>query len=650
MGGPPQPPSPPASPWLPPGGILEPPQNVPAVGPGPLCAGESHQLRACLLQSCPPGQPSLPALQCAALDEREFLGRRFRWEPFLDAADGCGAARGARGCELNCRPVGHRFYVRHAEPLNDGAPCAGGICAHGRCLLPRCDGVLASGAVPAASCHLHAGNFSGRPDSPGYHKVLEIPPGATRLRVAQLGPSRNHLVLRSPTGDPLLNGGGVAGPPGHYEAAGTIFEYRRAGPGAPETLSAPGPTTEPLDVYVLFQQDNPGFTWQFFLATDGPDAAPTQPGPVSTVAPDAGPVAPVTPSASEAAPPPVAGASGREVPLQHHNRGHRDSDSGGDHGQGYGYDRDLNHNRGHNHSHDHDHDHSWRAGAWSPCSGSCGVGTQQRDVRCHLRGHPAPAARCASRLPPAATRSCPLPACGRWEVQSPWSTCSVPCGQGQRSRAVRCVSTQGPMHSEAACPPPRPPARQPCNMGPCARLWLHSDWSDTCPLVCGPGEQRRTVLCLAGPSPGACEGPRPPATRPCHQMPCGHAHHWFTGPWSPCSAECGPGEQHRDVLCVGRRGARVAVAATAACEGQPRPPGLQPCTGTICRPRWFVSTWSACSRSCQGGVQARAVHCLAPNQTLSTQCPPRLRPARQRPCNDRPCAHGELLDALAPPI
>uniref|UniRef100_A0A8C6YX97 ADAMTS/ADAMTS-like Spacer 1 domain-containing protein n=1 Tax=Nothoprocta perdicaria TaxID=30464 RepID=A0A8C6YX97_NOTPE len=320
-------------------------------------------------------------------------------------------------------------------------------------------------------------------------------------------------VLRSPTGDPLLNGGGVAGPPGHYEAAGTIFEYRRAGPGAPETLSAPGPTTEPLDVYVCCPPPCPTSVPSVPQCSSSIPSAPGAPSSSLVMIP-------ALPSPPPDAPPdPSAPSSGFPVlsvlPAPPHPRTSR-------------WSRCLRRSRSSPFSqyqlcavpsalspgwrqplfrctsrrsreevarercagtprppapaepcstppcpaH-------WRAGAWSPCSGSCGVGTQQRDVRCHLRGHPAPAARCASRLPPAATRSCPLPACGRWEVQSPWSTCSVPCGQGQRSRAVRCVSTQGPMHSEAACPPPRPPARQPCNMGPCARLWLHSDWSDT---------------------------------------------------------------------------------------------------------------------------------------------------------------------------
>lgn len=51
--------------------------------------------------------------------------------------------------------------------------------------------------------------------------------------------------------------------------------------------------------------------------------------------------------------------------------------------------------------------------------------------------------------------------------------------------------------------------------------------------------------------------------------------------------------------------------------------------------RWL---WSPqCSRSCQGGMQTREVQCLSGNQTLSSRCPPHLRPSRKRPCNSQPC-------------
>ncbi|XP_067169571.1 ADAMTS-like protein 4, partial [Apteryx mantelli] len=657
-----------------------------AVGPGTVtCAGESQQLRACHLQACPPGQPALPELQCAALDQREFLGRRYRWEPFPEA-------RGAQGCELHCRPVGYRFYVRHAEAARDGTPCGAGVCVGGRCLRPRCDSVLASAPAPGA-CRLLAGNFSETRAPLGYRKILEIPAGATRILVAQAAPSPNYLALRSRAGKPLLNGNWAAEPPGRYEAAGTVFEYRRSA-GAAEALSAPGPTTEPLDVYMLFQQDTAGGSWQFFLG-DGaapPDApaAPQHLGALTAVAPE---VALMSPAAPGAAPPPVTGASGQEdQPQRHRHHRHHDGDSDSD-GDGDGSHR---HDPGaywkrvgttrcsatcgkgswqplfrcvSRRSHEEVAEERcagaprpppapepcntqpcppyWDAGEWSPCSRSCGPGAQHRPLQCRQAFadrstlvHPQ---RCAPLPRPAATRPCQLRACSRWEVHSNWSACSVLCGPGQRTRHVRCVSTQGAPLSDTECPgAQRPSTRQACDMGPCARSWFHSDWSDTCSSECGPGIQRRAVVCLASGAEGlpeeSCAGTKPPDMRACNSGPCRPTPRWYTGPWSPCSAECGPGTRRRDVICVSKLGAEAAVAEGAACAALPRPPALQPCAGAACGPRWFATAWSACSHSCQGGLQAREVHCLSPNKTLSTLCPPQRRPASQRPCNTQPCA------------
>lgn len=44
-------------------------------------------------------------------------------------------------CELTCRPVGYRFYVRQAERVRDGTPCANNtpndVCVGGRCLVRK---------------------------------------------------------------------------------------------------------------------------------------------------------------------------------------------------------------------------------------------------------------------------------------------------------------------------------------------------------------------------------------------------------------------------------------------------------------------------------------------------------------------------------
>lgn len=52
----------------------------------------------------------------------------------------CFLVQGSQRCELNCRPRGFRFYVRHTEKVQDGTLCQPGaldICVAGRCLVRR---------------------------------------------------------------------------------------------------------------------------------------------------------------------------------------------------------------------------------------------------------------------------------------------------------------------------------------------------------------------------------------------------------------------------------------------------------------------------------------------------------------------------------
>lgn len=80
------------------------------------------------------------------------------------------------------------------------------------------------------------------------------------------------------------------------------------------------------------------------------------------------------------------------------------------------------------------------------------------------------------------------------------------------------------------------------------------------------------------------------------QVPCGWHGNPATAPCPSCpqcSAECGTGTQRRDVICVTQLGADFNVTGAADCAPQPRPPTLQPCIGTSCRPRWFSTSWSA---------------------------------------------------------
>lgn len=84
----------------------------------------------------------------------------------------------------------------------------------------------------------------------GYHEVVRIPPNSRHLHISEVRESPPYLSLKDASGHARLNGQWVIDWPGRYEAAGTVFSYRRW-PGKSESLVAKGPTTEELIVEVL---------------------------------------------------------------------------------------------------------------------------------------------------------------------------------------------------------------------------------------------------------------------------------------------------------------------------------------------------------------------------------------------------------------
>uniref|UniRef100_A0A8C0L1M9 ADAMTS like 4 n=1 Tax=Canis lupus dingo TaxID=286419 RepID=A0A8C0L1M9_CANLU len=639
--------------------------------PVPRCSGESEQLRACSQAPCPPEQPDPRALQCAAFDSQEFMGQLYQWEPFTEV-------QGSQRCELNCRPRGFRFYVRHTEKVQDGTLCQPGaldICVAGRCLSPGCDGILGSGRRPDgcgvcggddSTCRLISGNLTDRGGPLGYQKILLIPAGASQLRIAQLQPSSNYLALRGPGGQSIINGNWAVDPPGSYTASGTVFLYNRPSreEGKGESLSAQGPTTQPVDVYVIFQEENPGIFYQYIVSLPPANPESTTPEPPSPQ---------LQPEILRVEPPPMSvprpartpGTLQRQVripqvrppPLPRTPLGSQTgywkrmghSECSASCGKGVWRPIFLCISRESGEELD---EHScamgarpptplepchgppcppyWEAGEWTSCSRSCGPGTQHRQLRCRQEfgggGSSVPLERCAHLPRPNVTQTCQLRLCGHWEVRSPWSQCSVRCGRGQRSRQVRCVGNNGHEVSETECAsgPPRPPSREACDMGPCTTAWFHSDWSSKV----GPTALTRMLLMLGFRVKGSRTGPPQPLFLLPYPSPSQQC---------SCSSECGSGTQRRDIICVSKLGTEFNVTSPSNCSHLPRPPALQPCQGQDCQDRWFSTPWSPCSRSCQGGIQTREVQCLTANQTVSIRCPPHLRPSRKRPCNSQPC-------------
>uniref|UniRef100_A0A673IZF1 PLAC domain-containing protein n=1 Tax=Sinocyclocheilus rhinocerous TaxID=307959 RepID=A0A673IZF1_9TELE len=583
-------------------------------------------------------------------------------------------------CELTCRPVGYRFYVRQAERVRDGTPCANNtpndVCVGGRCLSEGCDGVLGSGLVRDrcgvcgggdGTCERVTGSFLNTSVPLGYHRILDIPPGATAINITERRASPNYLALRSGTGQSVVNGRWAVDPPGEYQAGGTTFLYSRpkAGPQEQgeergETLSAPGPTTAQLQLYVSKHTHTHSHTHTHtrtcsreFWKKSG--LCMMEPRPQG-----------LGPNRNARIPPRT------DLPLDNQpvfvwRRGAL-TECTATCGKGSQYreivcvnrhtDQDVHERRCDSATKPapeeepcnvHPCPPFWDMGVWSECSVSCGWGVQQRHIQCRqsfgnrsTMVHPQ---RCASLTRPNATQPCHPRVCSHWEISTNWSTCSVDCGVGKISRSVRCVSDHGNTVNDRECSDRlRPQRTEDCHMGPCVTNWYFTDWTNTCSATCGPGIQRREVVCLTGGGRREgdrgveCGGEKPADMKACNGGPCTPTHLWYTGPWGQCNTACGNGTQRRDIICVRKTGSDFTVSAASECSHLEKPSPVQPCELQPCKPQWFTTEWSTCSRSCGEGVQTREVRCLTADKQHNTACDLDSKPAHERTCNTIPCS------------
>uniref|UniRef100_UPI003AAA4393 thrombospondin type-1 domain-containing protein 4 n=1 Tax=Centroberyx gerrardi TaxID=166262 RepID=UPI003AAA4393 len=499
------------------------------------------------------------------------------------------------------------------------------------------------------------GNFSQLFLSVGYHKIAEIPAGARNITIQETIKSRNYLALRTQSGVSIVNGNWVIDRPGIFSAVGTQLTYRRPNEirsRSGESITAPGPLTEDLHVYVRFETVGPAHTGEDLHHGDitnndiirekpHPNQVPSDPEVTSDPRP-----AYSWAQTGHAECSATCGSGRRQVlwgcmetdslttvPVDLCNPALQPTNQ----------EEDCN---------TQPCPADWDLGEWSECSRRCGPGTQHRQVICrqvtriHSNGTETVVTvaqeLCGPSDRPVTKSSCQLKICSQWQIRSEWSPCSVPCGVGQRSREVVCVSDQGDVEEDEECNMGlKPDTLQNCDMGACARSWFTSLWSQRCSTECGKGNRTRTAMCLMDHVTDlpldSCEGERPPEMTSCDSGPCQKRLEWYTGPWGQCSAECGNGTQTRSVACLLQDDGHMEVADQSKCSHLPQPITSQPCQLKLCGVQWYVTDWSACSRSCSGGYRVREVRCLTDNIVPSDHCDPSLTPESREECNTQPC-------------
>ncbi|XP_044294657.1 ADAMTS-like protein 3 isoform X3 [Varanus komodoensis] len=236
--------------------------------------------------------------------------------------------------------------------------------------------------------------------------------------------------------------------------------------------------------------------------------------------------------------------------------------------------------------------YGWELGEWSPCSATCGKsGTKFRRLLCvSLKGQRVNKSLCKGIPKPLVSyQPCNILDCpARWAATA-WSACSASCGSGfrQRQRLCKQLKANGttvtvPLgtcaHKE------RPLERKPC-VGHSCTEWTVHPWGQ-CTGPCrgsGMGLQHRFVRCQhqngSVVSNSLCDKQkRPSIRRNCSSDKCDV--YWQTGPWRPCTMDCGSGFQSRPVSCMHRRSKRPV--ADQSCAWRKKPVAWQHCNVTSC--------------------------------------------------------------------
>ncbi|XP_041933395.1 adhesion G protein-coupled receptor B2-like [Alosa sapidissima] len=130
--------------------------------------------------------------------------------------------------------------------------------------------------------------------------------------------------------------------------------------------------------------------------------------------------------------------------------------------------------------------------AWSLCSATCGRGSRTRSRSCV---EPLEASA-TCRGPEVQSKLCNIAVCpveGQWLDWSAWSVCSVTCGVGSQQRQRRCSRS---VHGWAECKGAHAETRE-CTKPSCGGGGNWGDWNSwsPCSKTCDSGWQRRFRMC-----------------------------------------------------------------------------------------------------------------------------------------------------------
>ncbi|GCB73804.1 hypothetical protein scyTo_0002886 [Scyliorhinus torazame] len=464
-----------------------------------------------LAEDCPPGSQDFREKQCEEFNKIAFRGKYYDWKPYKGG--------GVKPCALNCLALGFNFYTERASAVVDGTLCRTDsldICVNGECKHVGCDHTLGSD-VKEDRCRVCGGDGSTCETIEGIFNISS--PQGGYVEVIQIPRGSVHIEIKE------LN------------VSQNYLALKSDG----EEYFINGGWS--IDTPQRF--DIAGTAFHYKRPDDEPECLEAL-GPTNA-------------------------SLFLMVLVQEENQGIH-----------YRFNAPITHPI----SGDTQASYEWQYFPWSKCTAICAGGIQAQAVVCKkLDDNSVVSAHyCNSENKlPEKQRACNTEPCTSVWIVGEWTECSRTCNGGLRTRDVMCVqkvtASEQKVLDDSYCNSERPMIKESCSNHTCPPEWVPLDWSE-------------------------------------------------------CTPSCGMGNRHRIVLC--KSSDYTVTYPASQCPADSKPPIRIRCTSQRCPlPRWVAGEWSPCSVQCGLGQQMRMVQCLTYIGQLSMECPESLRPAAMQQCESR---------------
>ncbi|XP_038079260.1 A disintegrin and metalloproteinase with thrombospondin motifs 15-like [Patiria miniata] len=393
--------------------------NPPPSNGGRGCEGSNTEYMVCETQPCATSQDDFRDEQCMASNDIPLNGVTYNWVKGFTTEQ-----TGDELCQYKCLSD-QRFWAKR-EPFRftDGTRCwhnekndAGKLklCVGGLCKHFGCDGRenSNSGFDVCGVCNGDGSSCTRISDSftggssTGFNHFLTLPVGSTGVEIANTNARYTYIALKIGNEYVLQGTGNYRPSTGRYSAGSSVVLYENGND--LEELFIPGPITQAIEVEAyLFLDPNVNYVGGINVKPD--------------------------------------------IQYQYYAPS----------GSGSGVQESFR----------------WVGTTFTPCTSTCGGGMQTRSVNCYrtlnAREEVVPDDLCPQPKPierqACNTETCPFVMLAKWET-SEWFPCSVTCGQGTRSRMVRCIrdgveAPGSPECDEAS----RPAEQETCNQGECSSI------------------------------------------------------------------------------------------------------------------------------------------------------------------------------------